>query len=200
MSNSTIFFCSQQDADCDKKQAFRFMGCPVETENEELERLYQESLEEVKKEAFCKAVWRRTEIKIMDNDTVQFDFGEIKSAALCKNLQNCSSAYVFAATVGAGIDRLLIRYKGSDSAKATVISAVASSAVECWCDLINRKIAEGKKTKPRFSPGYGGVELKHQKEILSFLDAERRLGITLSDSFFMMPVKSVTAFVGIEEE
>lgn len=200
MSDSTVFFCSQEGAACDKKQAFRFMGCPWETENEELDRLYEQCLEEVKKEAVCKAVWRKTEIKFKGNDTVQFDFGEITSAALCKNLQNCSSAYVFAATVGAGIDRLLVRYRYSDAAKAMALSAVASSAVECWCDCINEKIAAGKKTKARFSPGYGGVELKHQREILGFLDAEKWLGITLSASFFMTPVKSVTAFIGIEEE
>lgn len=176
------------------------MGCPAETANEELERLYEECLEEVKKEASCKAVWRKTQVKIKGDDTVEFDFGEIRSASLCKNLQNCTSAYVFAATVGAGIDRLLVRYRYSDAAKAMVLSAVASSAVECWCDCINEKIAGNKKARPRFSPGYGGVELRHQREILDFLDAEKRLGITLSTSFFMTPVKSVTAFIGIEEE
>lgn len=174
------------------------MGCCGKAESEELETLYEECLEIVKKEALCKAVWRRSKVEI-DKDKVIFDFGEIKSEALCKNMQGCKEAYVFAATAGMGIDRQLIKYNSTDSVKALALGAVASSVVECWCDRINEKIAEGKKSKPRFSPGYGGVELKHQRKILDFLDAERRLGITLSKSYFMTPVKSVTAFIGIEE-
>lgn len=180
--------------------AYRFMGCREDVHSEELDRLYLECTELIKKEAFLKAVWRKSEVSFVSDDTVRFDFGEIKSAALCKNLEGCKEAFVFAATAGAGIDRLMLRYRSLDPVKATVISAVGSSAVECWCDRVNEKIADGKKTRPRFSPGYGGVELSHQREILDFLDAEKRLGITLTDSFFMTPVKSVTAFIGVVEE
>ncbi len=176
------------------------MGCKDNAQTEELDRLYLECTELVKKEAFFKAVWRKSEISFDGVDTVRFDFGEIKSASLCKNLEGCREAYVFAATTGMGIDRLLLRYRHLDSVKAMVLSAVGSSLAECWCDRVNEKIADGKKTKPRFSPGYGGVELRHQRGILDFLEAEKRLGITLTDSFFMTPVKSVTAFIGVVEE
>ncbi|MCR5275107.1 MAG: Vitamin B12 dependent methionine synthase activation subunit, partial [Clostridiales bacterium] len=49
-----------------------------------------------------------------------------------------------------------------------------------------------------FSPGYGDLPIEVQKEFLPLLDAERRLGITLSDSYLMSPSKSVTAIIGIE--
>lgn len=176
------------------------MGCSSDAENEELDRLYLECESLVKKEAFFKAVWRKSSIELIGDDTVRFDFGDIKSAALCKNLEGCCEAYVFAATAGIGIDRMLLRYQSVDSVKAMVISAIGSSAVECWCDKINTKIADGKKTKPRFSPGYGGVALHHQREVLDFVEAQKNLGITLTDSFFMTPVKSVTAFIGVVEE
>ena len=176
------------------------MGCKESDENGELDSLYEECVQLVQKEAFFKAVWRKSKVTFEGEDTVSFDFGKIKSASLCKNLEGCKQAYVFAATAGIGIDRLLLKYRYLDSAKSMIISAVGSSFAECWCDQINEKIAQGKKTKPRFSPGYGGVELCHQKEILDFLEAEKRLGITLTDSFFMTPVKSVTAFIGVMEE
>lgn len=185
---------------CDKRQVLRFLGCGEGDTGEELDKLYCECLEKVKTDCFFKAVWRKTSVSFCDEATVEFDFGKITSSALCKNLENCKSAYVFAATAGLGVDRLMLRYKNTDALKAMVISSVGSSCVECWCDIINQKLSEGKKTKPRFSPGYGGVELKHQREILDFLDAGRKIGITLTDSFFMTPVKSVTAIIGIEEE
>lgn len=185
---------------CDKKQALRFMGCKSEPLGEELEKLYLECIKMVKKECSFKAVWRKSSVSFVGGDTVEFDFGKIASASLCKNLEGCKSAFVFAATAGLGIDRLMLRYKQLDPAKAMVISAIGSSCIECWCDKINAVITEGKLSKPRFSPGYGGVELKHQKEVLDFLDGQRSVGITLTDSFFMTPVKSVTAFIGIREE
>lgn len=202
MSDNTIncWCTSGQEIECDKRQAFRFMGCKNDIHNEELERLYDECVCLALKEASFKAVWRKSEIEFIGDDTVQFDFGKITSASLCKNLEGCKEAYVFAATAGMGIDRLLLKYQRIDSVKAMVLSAVGSSLVECWCDKVNARIVGDKKSKPRFSPGYGGVDLKHQREIFDFLGAEKSLGITLTDSFFMIPVKSVTAFIGISEE
>lgn len=201
MSDNTVCFVSATGGEFnfDKRQAYRFMGCRDEG-NAELDALYRECEALVKREASFKAVWRKSAVEFVGEDTVRFDFGKIKSAALCKNLEGCKEACVFAATAGAGIDRLLLKYEKLDPAKAMVISAAGSSAVECWCDIVNGKIAEGKKSRPRFSPGYGGVDLKHQREIFDFLEVEKRLGITLTDSYFMVPVKSVTAFVGIAEE
>ena len=61
-------------------------------------------------------------------------------------------------------------------------------------------LRQGKLLGPRrFSPGYGDVPLSLQRDVLAVLDAQRKLGITLSDTFFMTPCKSVTAFVGIEK-
>lgn len=202
MSDNTVYFSSASgdEIECDKKQAYRFLGCSSDADNGELDALYRECVELVKKEASFKAIWRKSALSFKDEDTVCFDFGEIRSAALCKNLEGCTSAYIFAATAGMGIDRLLLKYKHLDAVKAMVISAVGSSVIECWCDRVNEKIADGKKTRPRFSPGYGGVDLCCQREIFDFLEAEKRLGITLTDSYFMVPVKSVTAFIGIAEE
>ena len=199
MSENLILYSGAgfDEVGCDKRQAYRFMGCKGEAGNEELDRLYDECVALVSEAAAFKAVWRKNRVEFCGNDTVEFDFGKITSAALCKNLEGCREAYVFAATAGIGIDRLLVRYKHIDAVKGMIISAVGSSAVECWCDIINEKIADGKKTSPRFSPGYGGVELKHQRDVIDFLEAEKKIGITLTDSFFMTPVKSVTAFIGI---
>lgn len=185
---------------CDKRQAMRFSGCPCDGGSSEIDCIYDSCVSEIAKEVFFKAVWRKTSLSFCGDDTIEFDFGKITSASLCKNLEGCKSAYVFAATAGHGVDRLILRCKHIDSAKAMILSGVGSSCIECWCDKVNEEIAKGKKSKPRFSPGYGGVKLEHQKEILSFLDAERKIGITLTDSYFMTPVKSVTAFIGIEEE
>ena len=50
----------------------------------------------------------------------------------------------------------------------------------------------------RFSPGYGDLALAHQKEVLKLLNAEKNVGITLTDTCLMVPTKSVSAIVGIK--
>jgi cobalamin-dependent methionine synthase I len=51
--------------------------------------------------------------------------------------------------------------------------------------------------KRRFSPGYSDMSLEMQKKIFKLLKPEN-IGINLSPSCLMIPEKSVTAFVGIE--
>ena len=70
-----------------------------------------------------------------------------------------------------------------------------------FVDFLNEKINEeavaaGKKARPRFSPGYGDVDLAVQKDFFRLLPCTR-IGLTLMDTLIMSPEKSVTAFVGI---
>ena len=202
MSDNSLIFLSKNGDEIEpvKKEAFRYMGCKTDDENEELEKLYDECLKEYKKVASYKAVYRLTDVNCKDNTEVKLGFCDIFSEALHKNLSDCVYAMVFAATAGAGVDRLLLRYSKISPAHAVVVSAIASSAVEVWCNEVNAEINKIYATKPRFSPGYGNVSLKYQKDVLAYLDAEKKIGITLSDAFIMTPAKSVTAFVGITEK
>lgn len=183
----------------DKKMACRFMGCKSTALSEPLADVYEECLEVYMNTAEPKAVIRKTSVSFGEDNEVIFDFGSVKSESLCKNLEGCKSAYVFAATVGIGVDRMLKRLAVSSEAEMMVFSCIASSGVECWCDLLNERLSEKHTLKPRFSPGYGGVSLEIQKNVLQFLEAEKMLGLTLTDSLLMVPMKSVTAFIGIAD-
>jgi len=55
------------------------------------------------------------------------------------------------------------------------------------------------KTKPRFSPGYGDMGIENQTKVLKVLSADKTLGITLNSSYFMTPIKSITAIMGVIE-
>ena len=69
--------------------------------------------------------------------------------------------------------------------------------IEEFCDYVNDILGENRSLRPRFSCGYGDFEIKHQAEILDFLDAKKRIGVYLLDSYMMTPFKTVTAIVGI---
>ena len=182
----------------DKKMALRFMGC--QNLSDELSEVYDKSLELYKKAAVFKAVYRKTSVTFFGEKGIRFDFGEIESESLRKNLDGCKSAFIFAATSGSAVDRLILRRTKLSAADGFITDCIASSGIEVFCDFINDEMKEGRKLKPRFSPGYGDVKLCCQSEILSYLDAYRKIGITLTEAYLMSPIKSVTAIVGILEK
>lgn len=126
-----------------------------------------------------------------------------RSEKLKKNLEGCRSAVLFAATIGSGIDRLIRRFEKADPKMGLLLQGLGAERVESLCDAFNDEVKEickeaGQKTRMRYSPGYGDLPIEVQKVFLPLLDAERRLGITLSESCLMAPSKSVTAIIGIE--
>lgn len=125
------------------------------------------------------------------------------SDGLKKNLENCSGAIIFAATIGSGIDMLIRRYERTAPAKGLIFQGMGAERVEALCDLFNDEVIAaaqkaGVKAHPRFSPGYGDLPIEVQPGVLELVDAQRRLGITLNESFLMSPSKSVTAIIGLE--
>lgn len=126
-----------------------------------------------------------------------------KSEYLKKNLRGCDRFVMFAATVGAGMDRLIRRYEVSDAAKGVLLQGLGAERVESLADAFNKVVSDeagkcGYKTHPRFSPGFGDLPVTVQKDFLATLDAGRRMGITLSESCLMAPSKTVTAVIGLE--
>ncbi|MCD7807549.1 MAG: Vitamin B12 dependent methionine synthase activation subunit [Lachnospiraceae bacterium] len=155
------------------------------------------------KVASCRYCFRETRVTRTGEDELDLGFGAFHSHALTLNLQGCEEAILFAATLGAGVDRLMKRLSVSSPARNFVVNALASTKAEALCDLANRELATrvlgetGRSCAPRFSPGYGDVPLAIQPGFIHFVNAGKLLGITLSEACFMYPTKSVTAVIGI---
>ena len=120
------------------------------------------------------------------------------SRALTEALGDADRALLLATTLGAGLDRLLLRYGRTSPARALLLQAIGAERVEAVLDAFTRKAEEkyGRLGR-RFSPGYGDLPLTLQSRLLPLLDAGRTLGITLAPSLLMSPTKSVTAIIGI---
>ena len=57
----------------------------------------------------------------------------------------------------------------------------------------------GLRTNWRFSPGYGDAPLSMQPALLRALGAPGRLAVSCTDSFLLVPSKSITAAIGLFE-
>jgi len=126
-------------------------------------------------------------------------------ADICRHLAKSERCCVLALTVGAGIEDESKRLMENEPLKGFILDACGSAAAEALADAVQEKIAEeaagmGFFLTSRYSPGYGDLTLDVQPIILKFLDAENQLGISITGSFMLIPRKSITAFIGLQEE
>lgn len=116
-----------------------------------------------------------------------------------RHLAGCERCILLAATLGAQADTLIRRVQITDMNRALWLDAAASAAIEAVCDAAQSAISDQLRCglTSRFSCGYGDFPLAAQGAILELLDAPRTIGLTLSESGMMIPLKSVTALMGI---
>lgn len=115
-------------------------------------------------------------------------------------LSGSHKAALLACTLGARFDRMLLEAQARDMARAVMLDACAGALVEAGCDAAQAELAgrfPGEYLADRFSPGYGDLPLALQGELCALLDTPKRLGLHVTDSCMLNPVKSVTAVIGI---
>ncbi|MBE6708283.1 MAG: Vitamin B12 dependent methionine synthase activation subunit [Ruminococcaceae bacterium] len=195
----TLLAFDANDLRVSMSDAMRYMG--VSGDAPDVKTIAENLLPELCYAAKPKVCFRELEM-VFDGDRLNVGGIRTNSEALMKNLEGCASAYVFAATLGVGTDRLISRYSKLETSKAVILGALGSAMIESLCDevcavLEREQQSIGNFIKPRFSPGYGGFELTAQREIADILETEKRIGLYFTDSLMMIPEKSVTAVVGI---
>lgn len=121
------------------------------------------------------------------------------------HLRNSKSCLLFCATLGFLIDRKINYYEKIDMAKAVILNACATAAIEEYCDEICREINDeltlkNEKLTSRFSPGYGDLPLNLQKDFLKAAMLYKNIGITASEFNILYPRKSITAILGVVDK
>lgn len=140
-----------------------------------------------------------------DRFSVKLSTGiDFQSRDLAKMLANSSEVLLVGATAGHAIMEAI--YKDTQAGNITrgvIFDAAASEIVDVALDWIvkfftHELLRENKRvTRARFSCGYGDFALGNQISIYKALELER-FGVELTESYIMIPEKSVTAVVGIE--
>lgn len=182
-----------------RAEALRYLGYTKSAiPGDEVNSLIDECEELILKAQDLKAVYDVYDIKA-DGDKLGLGFAEVTSHSLALNLKGCTRVALFAATAGAGVDRLIVKYSKIFPAKAAILQAMGAALIESWCDEICARLKEKYNTNTsRFSCGFGDCDITLQRDIFAALSVTKRLGITLSQDCFMTPTKSVTAMVGIK--
>ncbi len=123
---------------------------------------------------------------------------------LARALEPAKRAVFFVATLGAEVDREIAKCtKENRYSDGYILDAMGSVGVESVVDHFHRYMedkfnAEGQSVTLRFSPGYCDFPLKEQEKLFGIFDAER-IGVELTDSYLMVPGKSVSGVFGVTD-
>ena len=125
----------------------------------------------------------------------------LKSRSLARLLSDCSYATIFVASIGGELEaEVERRFKQGDKSGGLVLDTVGSEAAESLARrmqviIVERAKREGFSATARFSPGYGDLHLCAQEPILELTKASH-IGVSLTESFMLVPRKSVSAIIG----
>lgn len=183
-----------------KYLAFRGSEIP-----EDINSLIDECIEEVKSKSRARYFYAGFDIdRKEDGIFLKGSNFELIGEDISKMLEDSDKCILMAATLGVEIDNLIRQAQIRDLARSIILDSCASSGIESVCNAISDELEEvykkeGLFTTDRFSPGYGDMPIEVQKDFVSLLDAQRKIGLTVSSSGLMIPRKSVTAIVGISK-
>ena len=188
--------------EADRKEILRYLGYGKNQADESVLNLVESCVEELSRAAEPKSISREFPLTLLPDGEIDGGCFKTRSRNLSKNLKDCISVVVFAATLGLGADHLIQKYTRIQMSRAVVLQAAAAAMIEDYCNEVCTRLRQEYETRglylrPRFSPGYGDFPLSCQPALLDGLEAGKRIGIKLTDSFLMMPSKSVTAVMGV---
>ncbi|HON57667.1 MAG TPA: vitamin B12 dependent-methionine synthase activation domain-containing protein [bacterium] len=123
------------------------------------------------------------------------------SKKLSEFLKACDKIVMMAATAGKKIYEEI--QKHNKLSEAVILDAVASEMTDAALDWLKNYLVNNFRrnniimTDTRYSAGYGDFDISNQKIIYDLLKLEK-LGIAITDTFILLPEKSVTAIYGLQ--
>ena len=142
---------------------------------------------------------------MIDEDTIYFTGSSLslKSKNLADNIRGCTMCALLCATIGSAFDNKLRLLQATAPTKAVVFNSCGSTLAEQVVDAVEAEILETtgmKKHGYRFSPGYGDLDISAQQTMFRLLTPEKYTGVNLSPSNILIPIKSVSAILGLSDE
>ena len=157
---------------------------------------FADLLRRARRVARPKALYKEAFVDARGGDSVTIDCVTFRSPVLRGNLDRVERVFPYVATCGAELDR--IDLPAGDFLKQywldVIKAAVLGLCVRHLSDYLHRAYALGKTAV--MSPGSGDASvwpIEQQRELFAlFGDVEERIGVVLTDSFLMVPNKTVS--------
>ncbi len=137
-------------------------------------------------------------VLIADSNTV------FEGKNMVKLLKSCAYVTLMAATIGPELENQVEAWKTEQPSDAYYLEVVGGWMADYMAEQMDKRIEpeilkSGYGRTMRYSPGYGDWPLTCQGEMMRLTQA-KRIGISLTESFIMIPRKSVSAAIGWEKK
>ena len=186
----------------DRAETLRYMGFHGSIPDKRFLERIDVMEKELIRTAVPRFVWK-SEPLVSDGDVLSAGGVILAGNDIKAHLEECTHAVFMAATLSIQTDMLISRAQAVSMTDALILDALGSAGIEQICGkaelLINEKYPEKYMTW-RYSPGYGDFPIESQSELAACLDAQRKIGLTVTESTLMIPKKSVTAIIGIADK
>ena len=178
------------------------MRVPPDKHDQELFNIATETFKKIEGFLNPKFIWSKFGLEKLNNG-IKIANTEFISGDILRLMQKSEECILLAITLGAEIDRQIILSQKNNMLDGIALDACASVLVDEICNDMTRKkilpeLNQDQYLTSRFSPGYGDLNLKYNKDIIEILNATKMIGLSVTGSYMMTPVKSVTALVGIK--
>ena len=181
--------------------ALRYMKVPPTVRDEEMTRTVREAFVNLEGYIEPRCVWGRFRIAHFDGG-IELDGAEIFSRDIARLTARSDECILLAATLGHEVDRQIAATQRKNMLEGVALDACASVRIDAYIDEyvkneIVPSLLEDEKLTHRFSPGYGDLSMSVIEDIIAILSATKRIGLSVTRSLMMVPVKSVTAIIGL---
>ena len=181
--------------------ALRYMKIPPSSHDDELTRTVSDAFEKLEKYAAPRCVWRRFHIVHFDGG-IELEGAYIYSRDIERLTARSDECFLIAATLGNEVDRQISIAQQKNMLDGLALDACASVRVDAFCDFfikneIRPALHENEFLTSRFSPGYGDLKMDVIEDIITILNATKKIGLSLTRSLMMSPIKSITAIIGL---
>jgi hypothetical protein len=150
----------------------------------------------------CYSIFEIIEIKVPQG-LILYNSGKIRCGSkIARQILGSDMFALFVTTAGNSFDAWIkSKASGGDVLAEYFCSSIGSVIADKAADVIQEEIDRyaikaGKGITNRFSPGYCSWNIREQRAIFDLLPAEK-IGVTLTLSFLMKPIKSVSGIIGI---
>ena len=177
------------------KDALRYLGAKGEDREARalLERVYSEY-----KEVFLPH--QVTAFYPLEDDSPYLTFSGceivLDGESIRHHFAGATEGLFSAFTLGIAFDRKVRELSLTRPTESVALNALGSAYAERKADELLRKVrdekeAQGFTTTFRFCPGYGDLPLETNRMIVSALDATKKIGLIVTESGLLQPMKSI---------
>ena len=167
----------------------------VETGSSDAEE-FEALVQKVRKRGRPKVVYKESFIQSKDEKTVTIDNVTFTSRTLRMNLEKVERVFPYVATCGREVDE--IRFPEGELLKAFWLDTIKETLLDFACQYLDGHLTHKYMLAKisSMSPGSGDTiiwPIEQQKELFSlFGNVEDLIGVSLTDSCLMIPIKSVS--------